>query len=389
LAGAGIGLIVDLLYRGFGGDRRLCDYLTFGWDVLILCAHGVTEDYRWIFLEAFGVMRAALTANSRSEVTRSIQDEAAATFESLFLSGKGETLPAIDALSLFYDFRDLTPMGRRGDEMIRRLADRLVAVDLLDQAAALLQHQVDKRLQGAARAQVAARLAMILLMNNKPDRALATLRATHVSGFSNTLRNRRLLLEARALSDLGRPDVALEIVANVNDNEAARLRGDILWRARRWREAAERIEATLGDRWRSWDPLTAVERNDVLRAGIGYTLSEERLSLGRLRERYAAKMADGPDGRAFDVVTGPGGPASAEFRAVASRVASVDTLESFLRNLQEGFSDLADQPPPPQQQDRPPSAPATVPSTTGQGPAATPAAMPAMAAPPPSAPPAP
>ncbi len=43
-------------------------------------------------------------------------------------------MPAIDALSLFYDFRDLTPVGRRGDEMIRKLADRLVSVDLLDQA---------------------------------------------------------------------------------------------------------------------------------------------------------------------------------------------------------------------------------------------------------------
>ena len=64
-------------------------------------------------------------------------------------------MPAIDALSLFYDFRDLTPIGRRGDEMIRKLADRLVSVDLLDQAAELLQHQVDNRLQGAARAQVA------------------------------------------------------------------------------------------------------------------------------------------------------------------------------------------------------------------------------------------
>ena len=31
--------------------------------------------------------------------------------------------------------------------MIRRLADRLVAVDLLDPAAELLQHQVDNRLQ--------------------------------------------------------------------------------------------------------------------------------------------------------------------------------------------------------------------------------------------------
>ena len=82
--------------------------------------------------------------------------------------------------SLFYDFRELTPIGRRGDEMIRRLADRLVSVDLLDQAAELLQHQVDHRLQGAARAQVATRLAVIYLMNRKPDRALAVLRATRI-----------------------------------------------------------------------------------------------------------------------------------------------------------------------------------------------------------------
>ena len=50
LVGVGVGVIADLLYRGFGGRRLLCDYLTFGWDVLILCAHLVTEDYRWIFL---------------------------------------------------------------------------------------------------------------------------------------------------------------------------------------------------------------------------------------------------------------------------------------------------------------------------------------------------
>ena len=84
-------------------------------------------------------------------------------------------MPPIEALGLFYDFRELTPIGRRGDEMIRRLADRLVSVDLLDQAAELLQHQVDHRLQGGARAQVATRLAVVYLMNRKPDRALATL----------------------------------------------------------------------------------------------------------------------------------------------------------------------------------------------------------------------
>src|SRR6185295_9017419 len=120
-------------------------------------------------------------AHPNSELTRTIQDEAAKTFDGLFLAGKGDALPAIDALSLFYDYRELTPIGRRGDEMIRKLADRLVSVDLLEQAAELLQHQVDHRLQGAARAQVATRLAMIYLMNRKPDRALAALRVSRLS----------------------------------------------------------------------------------------------------------------------------------------------------------------------------------------------------------------
>ena len=113
---------------------------------LKLLAHLYTEESR--YRDAFHVMRTALLAHPNSDLTRKIQDEAAVTFESLFLGGKGEALPPVEALGLFYDFRELTPIGRRGDEMIRRLADRLVSVDLLDQAAELLQHQVDHRLQG-------------------------------------------------------------------------------------------------------------------------------------------------------------------------------------------------------------------------------------------------
>ena len=135
-----------------------------------MLAHLYTEDGR--YRDAFYVMRSAMAAHPDSALTRQIQDEAAATFDALFLTNKGDAMPAIDALALFYDFRELTPIGARGDEMIRRLADRLVSVDLLDQAAELLQYQVDHRLQGAARAQVATRLAVIYLMDRKPDRAL-------------------------------------------------------------------------------------------------------------------------------------------------------------------------------------------------------------------------
>lgn len=302
---------------------------------LRLLAHLYTEDNR--YRDAFHVMRTALRAHPDSDQTRRIQDEAAATFESLFLAGKGDALPPVEALGLFYDFRELTPIGRRGDEMIRRLADRLVSVDLLDQAAELLQHQVDHRLSGAARAQVATRLAVVYLMNRKPDRALAVLQKTRTSELSNELRDQRLLLEARAISDGGRHELALEVIANIKGREAIRLRSDILWAAKRWREAAEQIELMYGTRWRDFTPLTDAERTDILRAAIGYALSEEQLSLGRLREKYAAKFAEGPERRAFDVVSTPIGAAGPDFQDIANKLAATDTLEGFLRDLRARY----------------------------------------------------
>ena len=206
--------------------------------------------------------------------------------------------------------------------MIRRLADRLVSVDLLDQAAELLQYQVDNRLQGAARAQVATRLAVIYLMNHKPDKAQAVLRATRTADLSNEIRVPRLMIEARALSDLGRHDFALEVIAGLEGRESLRLRSDIYWASRNWQKAAEHIELLYGDRWKSFEPLSDVERADMLRAGVGYALAEDKLGAARLRDKYAAKMAQGPDGRAFDVVTGGLGSSSPEFREVARLVAS-------------------------------------------------------------------
>jgi tetratricopeptide (TPR) repeat protein len=340
-------------------------------EALQLLARLYTEENR--YRDAFQVMRAALTAHPASDLTRHIHDEAARTFDSLFLAGKGDTLPAIDALSLFYDFRDLTPIGRRGDEMIRRLADRLVSVELLDQAAELLQYQVDNRLQGAARAQVATRLAVIYLMNQKPDKAQATLRATRTADLSNEIRIPRLLLEARALSDLGRHDFALEVIESLEGREAVRLRSDIHWAARRWQKAAEQIELLHGDRWTSFEPLTDAERSDILRAGVAYALAEDKIGIARLREKYVAKLAGAPDRRAFDLVTSGLGVNSTEFREIARTVAAVDTLSIFLRDLRARYTEMRTfSPAAPEKPARPPTPPAADPGPTGSLPPSAP-----------------
>src|SRR5205814_3389675 len=98
------------------------------------------------YRDALTASRSATRIQPNAEPSRQMQDAASALFVDIFLGLKGDTLPPVEALALFYEFSELTPIGRRGDELIRRLADRLVSVDLLEQASDLLQYQIDTRL---------------------------------------------------------------------------------------------------------------------------------------------------------------------------------------------------------------------------------------------------
>jgi hypothetical protein len=147
------------------------------------------------------------------------------------------------------------------------------------------------------------------------------------------------------MSSLGRHELALELITSINSREAMRLRSDILWAARRWRDAGEQIELLYGNRWREFAPLNDTERSDILRAAICYALSEESIGVARLREKYEAKFSDGADRRAFDVVTAPIGASGTEFQDIAKKVASVDTLDAFLRDLSSRYPEASAAPP--------------------------------------------
>src|SRR5258708_34080887 len=95
--------------------------------------------------ESPGAARTATRLQPNSEISRQGQDAAAALFAQLFLSPQGDDLPPVDALGMFYEYRELTPIGRRGDEMIRRLADRVDGGHLPDQAREPLRGPCPKR----------------------------------------------------------------------------------------------------------------------------------------------------------------------------------------------------------------------------------------------------
>ncbi|MBL4639579.1 MAG: hypothetical protein JKY57_03505 [Kordiimonadaceae bacterium] len=119
-------------------------------------------------------------------------------FRTLFLDGGADRMAPISAIALFEKFKDLTPLGSDGDLLIRRLAARLVSVDLLGNAAEMLKYQVEFRTEGAARAQIAASLAKIYIMDDKPEAALEIMRATREPRLPADIESNRRHVEARA-----------------------------------------------------------------------------------------------------------------------------------------------------------------------------------------------
>ncbi len=298
-----------------------------------------SDTNRW--REAFAAARRAQEILPDNALTRKFEDEMGARFEKLFLDGKSDELDKIQALALFYDFRNYTPPGRKGDEIVRRLADRLAELDLLDQASELLQYQMEKRLGGVAKASVAARAAVMFLQNHKPAEALATLRGSRLASLPDDLRRARALLESRALSELSRTDLAVEMIAAQSGPDVDRLRADIYWQGKRWREAGEAFELVAGDSWQGTDALNGKQRTDILRSGIAYVLGSDRLGLDRLRSKFSARMADTSDSQVFTLITAESGVRAREFKELARTVVASDTLSSFLDSYRQRYPETA------------------------------------------------
>jgi tetratricopeptide (TPR) repeat protein len=215
-----------------------------------------------------------------------LQTDLAAAFRVLFLDGMADGLEPVQALALFYDFKELTPLGADGDLMVRKLVRRLVDVDLLPQAAELLKYQADNRLDGVPRAQVATDLAVIYLMDHRPEQALESINASRSTVLPAALTAERRLVEARAWTALGRYDSALEILGKDASHESQDLRAEISWRQKSWTVAGPLYEKALGDRYKNPQPLSSEDEGKLLRAGVAYSLAGDSAALARLQQQY-------------------------------------------------------------------------------------------------------
>lgn len=264
-------------------------------------------------------------------LTKQMSDE----FARLFLDGGAQSMPPLAALALYYDFRELTPPGPEGDEIIGKLADRLVGVDLLNRAAELIEHQIQYRLRGEDRSRAGSRLAVVDLLDRKPEAALKALQNTDSPNLPAALVQERRLLQVRALADMDRFSEALNLIGNDQSSQAMGLRADIHWRAKDWTAAARVLSQMLGNRDADPAPLTADERKQLLQLGVALSLNNDIAGLEALRRKFEAKVKGTPDADAFNAVVSTIARGSGDPRELASTIAQIGQYEAFMSGYRD------------------------------------------------------
>lgn len=344
--------------------------------------------------KGLNTLRQAVSQVRDRNIRQSMTDIMRVAFVNMFIGEGADDLNALEAVTMYEEFQELTPPGEEGDQVMLALVDRLIEVDLLDRAVNILRSLAETRQEGDAAEQSMLRLGSILLMNRKSDQALEVLQGMderfgiaiiqqpppppEVPVFEpspidpsitpavrrriveqeraeweaelaanppepapiveldpqNPLHLKREVLKARALSDVNQHQAALEILDIIPDAgpDILRLKADTAWRAGEWARAAEAFDKVLkGEPVGDALSITREHQAIILNWAIALSLSGDRDGLASLREEYSPEMASSPLYQSFQVITRPSrGSVLADRETLLSLMAEVDLFGQFL-----------------------------------------------------------
>ncbi|MBT6096686.1 MAG: hypothetical protein HOH04_17510 [Rhodospirillaceae bacterium] len=301
------------------------------------------------YRDGLQALRQAATYYRENEEAPQVTEQMADIFSRLYLRDGADNMPEVTAIAVYEEFKELTPAGAKGDEMIRKLADRLADVDLLEQAAEILEGQIRFRLSGPLKAEVGARLAVIYLLARQYERGLAALDATNEQGLTPELATQRLHLRARALMGMVRQDEALELLKRDKEAGADMLRAEIFWKGGDWANASKSLRRVAKAKGAEKDkPLSDGQAAHVLNYAISLTLSGNERGLGRMRRDFGRAMEATSLKDAFRLVTAPTALGMIDPSTVTARVKLAENFKTFLGEYKkklkdEGLSSLTEQ----------------------------------------------
>ncbi|MGB1539536.1 MAG: tetratricopeptide repeat protein, partial [Rickettsiales bacterium] len=261
------------------------------------------------------------------------------TFRYLFLNNGSKDMKPLKALALYNEFQELTPLGDEGNKMIQNLVDELVKVDLLEQAAARLENQIEYRLKGEEKSLIGARLALIYLLNREPTNALLALQKSREANVPGSLSLQRNRLAAQALLDLKRPEQSLMMIEGDYSPEGEAIRLEAYWAKEDWANVIDIIELMFRARPDLNAPFSVEEGQRLLQLTLAYQFLGEYNQMAYLRDAYGPLMKGNPLEDEFLFIARDKTPV--DYQNFEKAVENINNIQSFMDRFKNQVKDDA------------------------------------------------
>lgn len=260
-------------------------------------------------------------------------------FEDIYINNMADTMTPLKALALYQDFSWLAPKSSRYSLIAQKLADRLVAVDLLDRASEILYDQLRHRtLPELQRHKIGARLALIKLFENKNQEALGILESTEMKNAPESISHHRRIIKAKALSNIGDKEQALDLLKDDQSKNAVLLRSEIYWDAGMWNEASDSIKYLI-EKPQPGKPLNDEQTALVLDWATALKKSGKETVIVRLRNRFLPYFENTPYYSTFNILTNNLEKDTIDINDINSIVNDVAAFRNFAKIYNQNLKD--------------------------------------------------
>lgn len=224
-------------------------------------------------------------------------------FENLYLNGVVDELQAVKAIALYKDYKWLAPKSKYYTELSQKVADRMVAVDLLTSASDLLKEQLRLvNLTALQRSQIGARLALIYLFERDNLAALDILEKTTAENLPKNQKQYRKIITAKALANLNRNDEALDLLKDDYSKNALLLKTDIYWKSGQWDNAADSIKYLI-EKPQPDKKLSSEQISYILDWITALKKANRNTVIYRIKNTFEPYFAQTPYASTFNVLT--------------------------------------------------------------------------------------
>lgn len=253
------------------------------------------------------------------------------TFEDIYINNRADNMPLLKSLALYHDFEWLAPQSRHYNEIVQKLADRLVAVDLLPRAQQLLSRQLKySSMTPLERSKTGTRLALINLFEDNPGDALEILNATETPDLPPSLLAHRKIIRAKTLAELGHTAEAIALLEDDYSKNALLMKSEFYWDNQEWDKASDTIRY-LVEKPQPGKELTPEQISYVLDWATALNMAGRTTVLVRLRNKFMPFFKDTKYYSTFSILTSNLEDDKVDLKAINQVINDISAFRNFTR----------------------------------------------------------